>query len=90
MISVAGKLWCAGENEIIVLSPNLISIEHHFIIDGEKSVLIATSGPNSYAVWVACQTNLDLKLYHATKYVLLAEINIRQCVASKLNGFYKL
>jgi hypothetical protein len=27
MIAVAGKLWCAGENEVIVLSPNLISIE---------------------------------------------------------------
>ena len=37
MIFDAGKLWCAGENEIIVLSPNLVSIEvQHLKITKKK------------------------------------------------------
>lgn len=45
---------------------------------------MATGASSNWAVWVASQRNLDLRLYHATKYTLLAEINIRQCVAQKL------
>lgn len=33
---------------------------------------------------------MDIKLYHATKYILLSEINIRQCVAQKLAGLDEL
>ncbi len=65
-------------------------LKHHITIDGEKNVLIATGGNSSYAVWVASSNNLDLKLYHATKYILLAEVNIKQCVHQKLTGFYFL
>ena len=53
-------------------------------------MLIATGGNSSYAVWIASTNNLDLKLYHATKYILLAEVNIKQCVHQKLTGLYCL
>ena len=42
---------------------------------------------NPWAVWVACVNTLDIKLYHGTKYFLLAEINLKQYISQRLNGF---
>ena len=53
-------------------------------------MLCASGGTSTWAVWVASLHNLDLKLYHATKYIVLAEINIRQCVVQKLTGLDEL
>ena len=33
---------------------------------------------------------LDIKLYHATKFIVLAEINVKQCVSQKLVGLDEL
>lgn len=60
--------------------------KHHFGVDGEKKLFLATGGTNSWAVWVASQQSMDIRLYHATKFNVLAEINIKQYVVQKLNG----
>lgn len=47
---------------------------------------MAAGGNCTWAVWVACLNNLDLKLYHVTKLTVLADINIKQSVIQKLSG----
>ena len=56
------------------------------MVEKEKNIYLASGGTSTWAVWVASVHNLDLKLYHATKYIVLSEVNIKQCVVQKLNG----
>lgn len=70
----------------LLIEKIIFFIKHQFTIDCEKNILIATGGNSSYAVWIAYQNSLDLKLYHATKYSILAEVNLRQCISQKLAG----
>ena len=57
-----------------------------FTVEGEQRLHLAsaTGVTTSSVVWVAGYQSLDLKLYHATKYIVLAEINIRQCLMQKI------
>jgi hypothetical protein len=86
MIIIAGKLWCCQDNMVIVLNPTTLTIEHQFQIEDEKHLCLAAGGTSIWSVWVACTNTLDLKLYHATKYTVLAEVNIKQHVSQKLTG----
>ncbi|RNA40338.1 rho guanine nucleotide exchange factor 17-like [Brachionus plicatilis] len=86
MITVAGKLWCASSNIIKILNPETLDCENQITIENEKSIYLAAGGNCTWAVWVACLTTLDLKLYHVTKFTVLADINIKQCVVQKLAG----
>ena len=55
-------------------------------MDGERNLYLAAGGNCTWAVWIACVNTLDLKLYHATKFITLAECNIKQSVCQKLNS----
>ncbi len=44
---------------------------------------MATGGNTTWGVWVASHQNLDIRLYHATKYMVLTEINVRQFLIQK-------
>jgi hypothetical protein len=66
------------------------SFQHYITIEREKSICLASGGNSSWTVWVACISNLDVRLYHATKFTVLAEINIKQCVSQKLAGLDEL
>ena len=52
-------------------------------MEGEKKLILATGGNTAWGVWIASQQNLDIRLYHATKYTILTEINVRQCLMQK-------
>ena len=60
--------------------------QHQITIEREKNIILTSGGTSTWAVWVASVHNLDLKLYHATKYIVLSELNIKQCVVQKLTG----
>ena len=46
-------------------------------------MILATGGNTTWGVWIASHQNLDIRLYHATKYTILTEINVRQCLIQK-------
>jgi hypothetical protein len=65
-------------------------MKHHITIEGEKNICLASGGSSSWTVWVGCLNTLDVKLYHATKLIVLAEINVKNCVSQKLFGLDEL
>lgn len=82
--SILALIWPTNFN----YSKKLVffSLKHTYSVDGEKSLHLAAGGNCTWAVWIACLNNLDLKLYHATKHIILAELNIKQCISQKLTG----
>ena len=84
MLIVAGKIWCLHGQCISVLNPITLTFEHHIQTEGDENVILASGGTSPWAIWVAGEQSLDVRLYHATKYTLLAEINIKQCAIQKL------
>jgi len=83
MLTVAGKIWCVNSHAISVLNPVTLTLEHNFQIEGDENIILASGGINSWVVWVAGEQSLDIRLYHATKYTILAEINVKQCAIQK-------
>ena len=59
------------------------NFKHNFQIEGDENIILASGGINSWVVWVAGEQSLDIRLYHATKYTILAEINVKQCAIQK-------
>jgi hypothetical protein len=86
MLTIAGKLWCSHGNTVSVLNATTLALEHQFNVEDERRLYLAAGGTSTWSVWIGCMNTLDLKLYHATKYTVLAEVNIKQHVSQKLTG----
>ena len=90
MLVVAGKLWCCQERTVTVLNPVSLVIEYEFEAETEERQVHLAASSDSCSVWVAGMHTLELRLYHATKFNVLAEVNIRQFVCQKLSGLDEL
>ncbi|XP_012280572.1 rho guanine nucleotide exchange factor 17 isoform X3 [Orussus abietinus] len=85
MIFIGGKLWCGCHNMIRVLNTFPLSIEHTFTVSndtGRSVSCMASSG--GLGVWVSLHNSAVLKLYHATTYEGLTDINIAPAVTKML------
>ena len=67
-----------------------VVFQHSFVVDDcHRPVLcLATGGSSMHHVWIASQGSQDIRLYHATHFTSLLEINIRTAVTQRLQGFF--
>ncbi|CAM9578970.1 unnamed protein product [Bubo scandiacus] len=86
MVAVAGKLWCGCQNRVIVLNTTTLAQEHTLQVgqDSGRSVTCMVSAGTG--VWVALQSSAQVRLYHATSYEQLAEVDITPPVHKMLAG----
>lgn len=85
MLSVSGKLWCATHNTIKILNTYSLEIELTFAVSSDNNRPIscmASSG--GLGVWISLHNSAVLKLYHATSYECLADVNIAPAVTNML------
>lgn len=85
MLPVSGKLWCGCHNTIKVLNTYSLDIEHTFTVsnDASRSIsCLASSG--GLGVWISLHNSAVLKLYHASSYECLSDINIAPAVTKML------
>ncbi|XP_033212658.1 rho guanine nucleotide exchange factor 17 isoform X2 [Belonocnema kinseyi] len=85
MLPVSGKLWCGCHNTIKVLNIYSLDIEHTFTVsnDASRSIsCLASSG--GLGVWISLHNSAVLKLYHASSYECLSDINIAPAVTKML------
>ncbi|XP_043483895.1 rho guanine nucleotide exchange factor 17 isoform X2 [Leptopilina heterotoma] len=86
MLSVSGKLWCGCHNTIKVLNTYSLDIEHTFTVNNDASRTVscmASSG--GLGVWISLHNSAVLKLFHATSYECLSDINIAPAVTKMLS-----
>ncbi|XP_051171015.1 rho guanine nucleotide exchange factor 17 isoform X2 [Leptopilina boulardi] len=85
MLPVSGKLWCGCHNTIKILNTYSLDIEHTFTVNNDASRTVscmASSG--GLGVWISLHNSAVLKLFHATSYECLSDINIAPAVTKML------
>ncbi|XP_074836036.1 rho guanine nucleotide exchange factor 17 [Carettochelys insculpta] len=86
MVSVAGKLWCGCLNRVMILNTATLLQEHTFHIGQDSNRSVTCMVSCSPGVWLALQSSAQVRLYHATSYEQLAEVDITPLVHKMLAG----
>ncbi|KYO49098.1 rho guanine nucleotide exchange factor 17 isoform B [Alligator mississippiensis] len=86
MVSVAGKLWCGCQNRVIILNTGTLLQEHAFHIGQDNNRSVTCMVSSSPGIWIALQSSAQVRLYHATSYEQLAEVDITPPVHKMLAG----
>lgn len=84
-LAVSGKLWCGCHNTVRILNTHSMDIEHCLVVNNDTSRSVscmATSG--SLGIWIALHNSAVLRLFHATTYECLTEVNIAYPVTKML------
>ncbi|XP_053871841.1 rho guanine nucleotide exchange factor 17 [Malaclemys terrapin pileata] len=86
MVSVAGKLWCGCQNRVVILNTATLLQEHTFHIGQDSNRSVTCMVSCSPGIWIALQSSAQVRLYHATSYEQLAEVDITPLVHKMLAG----
>ncbi|XP_076331534.1 uncharacterized protein LOC143236821 isoform X2 [Tachypleus tridentatus] len=86
MLAVAGKVWCACQNYIKVLNTTDLEIELSFQVTSDTSKTVLCMVTSGLGVWIAVQHSAILRLFHATTYGTLLEVNVAPAVTKMLSG----
>uniref|UniRef100_A0A8C3HBB1 Rho guanine nucleotide exchange factor 17 n=1 Tax=Chrysemys picta bellii TaxID=8478 RepID=A0A8C3HBB1_CHRPI len=86
MVSVAGKLWCGCQNRVVILNTATLLQEHTFHIGQDSNRSVTCMVSCSSGIWIALQSSAQVRLYHATSYEQLAEVDITPLVHKMLAG----
>ncbi|KAG1681406.1 Rho guanine nucleotide exchange factor 17 [Nymphon striatum] len=94
LLAVTGKLWCGCQNSVMVVNTTSLDIEllntiyenlqktFSVVSDSSKSVLcMVTSG---LGVWISVENSAVIKLFHATSYECLFDVNVSPSVTRML------
>nr|XP_055029585.1 LOW QUALITY PROTEIN: rho guanine nucleotide exchange factor 17-like [Misgurnus anguillicaudatus] len=86
MVPVAGKLWCGCQNRVLIVNTSTLTQEHSFQV-GQDSGRCVTSMVNyGKGVWMALQGSAQVRLYHASTYESLTEVDVAPAVHKMLAG----
>ncbi|KAF6332501.1 Rho guanine nucleotide exchange factor 17 [Rhinolophus ferrumequinum] len=86
MVSVGGRLWCGCQNQILVLSPDTLQLEHTFYVGQDSSRSVACMVDSSLGVWVTLKGSAHVCLYHPDTFEQLAEVDVTPPVHRMLAG----
>ncbi|XP_069496211.1 rho guanine nucleotide exchange factor 17 [Ambystoma mexicanum] len=86
MVPVLGKLWCGCQNRVIVLNTSTLLQEHAFHIGQDSNRSVTCIVGSCLGIWVSLQSSAQVRLYHATTYEQLAEVDVAPPVHKMLAG----
>lgn len=86
MLAVAGRLWCGCQNYIKVLSTASLEVEHSFQVSSDASRAVLCMVTSGLGVWLAIQHSAVIRLFHATTYECLQDVNIAPAVTKMLSA----
>uniref|UniRef100_A0A4W4HN14 Rho guanine nucleotide exchange factor 17 n=1 Tax=Electrophorus electricus TaxID=8005 RepID=A0A4W4HN14_ELEEL len=86
MVPVAGKLWCGCQNRILILNTSTLAQEHSFQVGQDSGRSVTCMVSYGQGVWLALQGSAQVRLYHATTYESLTEVDVAPAVHKMLAG----
>jgi len=84
--AAAGRIWCGCQNHVVLVNASTLKTESTIVVsqDSHRSVyLIVSSG---LGVWISLQSSAVVRLYHATSFENLADIDVAPAVHKMLAG----
>ncbi|XP_004708976.1 rho guanine nucleotide exchange factor 17, partial [Echinops telfairi] len=76
MVSVGERLWCSCQNQVLVLNPDTLQLEHTFYVGQDSSRSVACMVDSSLGVWVTLKGSAHVCLYHPDTFEQLAEVDV--------------
>ncbi|KAM3933913.1 rho guanine nucleotide exchange factor 17 isoform 2-T2 [Leptodactylus fuscus] len=86
MVSISGKLWCGCQNRVIILNTSSLLQEHTFHIGQDQNRCVTSMVTSNVGMWIALQGSAQVRLYHATTFEQLSEVDIAPPVHKMLAG----
>ncbi|RWS31669.1 Rho guanine nucleotide exchange factor 17-like protein, partial [Leptotrombidium deliense] len=84
LLAVSGKLWCAVQNQVSVLTTCSLETEISFQVNIDMNRVILCMVASGLGVWISTQSSPIIKLYHGKSFECLLEINIAPAVSKIL------
>ncbi|GIY33902.1 rho guanine nucleotide exchange factor 17 [Caerostris extrusa] len=85
MLAVTGKLWCGCQNVIYILNTGMLQVEDSFEVCNDTAQCILSMVTSSIGVWVAVTPSAIIRLFHATSYNPILDVNVAPTVAKILS-----
>ncbi|KAG8201301.1 hypothetical protein JTE90_016783 [Oedothorax gibbosus] len=86
MLAVAGKIWCGCLNFIHVINTGALRIEHSFPVSSDTSRYVLTMVTSGLGVWITVTPSAVVRLFHATNFEPLIDVNVAPTVAKILSA----
>ncbi|XP_076138119.1 rho guanine nucleotide exchange factor 17 [Alosa pseudoharengus] len=86
MVPVAGKLWCGCQNRVLIINTSTLVQEHSFQVGQDSSRCVTSIVSYGQGVWMALQGSAQVRLYHASTYESLTEVDVAPAVHKMLAG----
>ncbi|XP_051512449.1 rho guanine nucleotide exchange factor 17-like isoform X2 [Myxocyprinus asiaticus] len=86
MVPVAGKLWCGCQNRVLIVNTSTLTQEHSFQVGQDSGRCITNMVCYGKGVWIALQGSAQVRLYHASTYESLTEVDVAPAVHKMLAG----
>ncbi|KAI8508740.1 Rho guanine nucleotide exchange factor (GEF) 17 [Branchiostoma belcheri] len=86
MLAVAGRVWCGCQNNIMIMNTTSLTVEHSYEVTDDSSRVINCIVSMGLGVWVSLLGSAQLRLFHATSYSLLLEVDVAPAVHKMLAG----
>ncbi|KAM9320659.1 LOW QUALITY PROTEIN: rho guanine nucleotide exchange factor 17-like [Gastrophryne carolinensis] len=86
MVSVSGKLWCGCQNRVTIFNTSSLLQEHSFQIGQDQNRCVTCMVSSHHGMWIALQGSAQVRLFHATTFEQLAEVDIAPPVHKMLAG----
>ncbi|KAM8976176.1 rho guanine nucleotide exchange factor 17 isoform 2-T2 [Pelodytes ibericus] len=86
MVSVSGKLWCGCQNRVTIFNTSSLQQEHTFHIGQDQNRSVTCMVSSCLGMWIALQSSAQVRLYNATSFEQLAEVDIAPPVHKMLAG----
>ncbi|KAG9338709.1 hypothetical protein JZ751_025377 [Albula glossodonta] len=86
MVPVAGKLWCGCQNRVLIINTSTLAQEHSFQVGQDSSRCVTSMVSYGQGVWIALQGSAQVRLYHATTFDSLTEVDVAPAVHKMLAG----
>ncbi|KAL1131698.1 hypothetical protein AAG570_011311, partial [Ranatra chinensis] len=84
MVPISGRLWCSCHTTIKILNTSTLLVEHSFVASGESGRSVTCIAASGLSVWVSLHNSATVRLFHATTYEWLAEVNVAPAVTKML------
>uniref|UniRef100_A0A8C1QUR1 Rho guanine nucleotide exchange factor 17 n=1 Tax=Cyprinus carpio TaxID=7962 RepID=A0A8C1QUR1_CYPCA len=86
MVPVAGKLWCGCQNRVLIINTSTLAQEHSFQVSQDSGRCVTSIVSYGKGVWIALQGSAHVRLYHASTYESLTEVDVAPAVHKMLAG----
>lgn len=86
LLPVGNRLWCASQNYLKIFNTISMQVELMFEVDASRVIQCMVS--SGLGVWVSTQSSTIIRLFHASSYECLLDIDVAPAVTKSLSGKY--